>query len=173
MKIIFLDIDGVITSARSGWMNMDIYAVNFMIWLCEQLDMKIVISSTWRYNTNREFWNTIFMKKNIHDDYRTPSTPYDEDVPRRGGEIKAWLDNHPEVTEYLIIDDDSDILDEQKPHFIQTDSMEGLLFSHMIEIIEKYKIGRYFKQNDKMPYIHKNMFGVNNTSDKLMNKYIG
>jgi hypothetical protein len=31
----------------------------------------------------------------------------------RGEEIKAWLHQHPEVTRYAIVDDDSDMLPEQ------------------------------------------------------------
>lgn len=38
MKIIFLDIDGVVTSVRTGWYNFDIYTVNFLRWLCEVED---------------------------------------------------------------------------------------------------------------------------------------
>ena len=41
MKIIFLDIDGVLTSARTGWSNMDPFAVTFLKLICEQCDIKI------------------------------------------------------------------------------------------------------------------------------------
>ena len=45
----------------------------------------------------------------------------------RGKEIKKWLDEHPKVGRYVILDDDSfDILPEQKPFLIQTDWAAGI-----------------------------------------------
>jgi hypothetical protein len=44
----------------------------------------------------------------------------------RGDEIKAWLSEHPEVDKYAILDDDSDMLDEQLPNFFKTTFQDGL-----------------------------------------------
>lgn len=44
----------------------------------------------------------------------------------RGEEIKRWLDEHDEVENYIILDDDSDMLNEQLTHFVQTDTYEGI-----------------------------------------------
>lgn len=52
-------------------------------------------------------------------------TPWSKDR-HRGSEIKEWLDAHPEVTNYVIIDDDNDMLDEQEPHFVQTSWYDGI-----------------------------------------------
>ena len=38
----------------------------------------------------------------------------------RGKEIQQWLDEHPEVTNYVIFDDDSDMLEHQMNNFICT-----------------------------------------------------
>ena len=52
----------------------------------------------------------------------TPST-----IQRhRGTEIQMWLDAHPEVENYVILDDDTDMLDNQSDHFVQTSYEEGL-----------------------------------------------
>ena len=142
-KVIFLDIDGVITSARTGWFNFDIYAVNFFIWLCERSSAKLVISSTWRYNHNKIFWDKIFPEC-MHEDYKTPviyTSARGEYI--RGDEIKMWLDNHPETTEYLIVDDDADMLEEQKNSFIQTDGHNGLTFQNMDAIVAFFHIWDY------------------------------
>ena len=48
----------------------------------------------------------------------------------RGNEIKNWLENHPDIQNYLIIDDEANILEEQKEHFVQTDINEGLTEEH-------------------------------------------
>ena len=45
----------------------------------------------------------------------------------RGHEIQEWLDKHPEVTRYAILDDDSDMLPEQMPNFFKTTFQNGLI----------------------------------------------
>jgi hypothetical protein len=38
----------------------------------------------------------------------------------RGHEIELWLKMHPEVSNYVIIDDDNDMLDNQRANFVRT-----------------------------------------------------
>jgi hypothetical protein len=52
----------------------------------------------------------------------------------RGKEIDRWLKDHPEVEQYCIVDDDSDMLEEQMPYFVKTTYKEGLQFDHMEKI---------------------------------------
>ena len=57
----------------------------------------------------------------------------------RGAEIDGWLKEHPEVTNYVIIDDRTDFTDKQKEHFVHVDSMWGLTNEHVnnaIKILE-------------------------------------
>ena len=66
-------------------------------------------------------------------------TPFSKDR-HRGTEIKRWLDDHPEVTHYVILDDDNDMLEEQFEHFVQTSWTEGLneeCSDKAIEILNK------------------------------------
>jgi len=139
-KIIFLDIDGVLTSARTGWMNWDIYATTFLKWVCEVTETKIVISSTWRCNRDRKFFTDIFGDKIIHENWRTPWDLSDRDMNCRGDEIKRWLDSH-QVEKYLIIDDDSDMLEEQLPHLLLTNTYNGLMWNDMEKIRECLNTG--------------------------------
>ena len=44
----------------------------------------------------------------------------------RGGEIQTWLDAHPEVDNYVIIDDDAVMLDKQLFHFVETNYEDGI-----------------------------------------------
>lgn len=62
------------------------------------------------------------MIKYLHKDWKTPQT----DSVHRGEEIKYWLDEHPYILEYVIIDDDETILEEQKSRFVKTDPMNGM-----------------------------------------------
>lgn len=48
----------------------------------------------------------------------------------RRTEIKLWLELHPEVTDYIIIDDDENILEEQMKRFVKTDLHEGMTEEH-------------------------------------------
>lgn len=152
-NIIFLDIDGVITTPRTlnSFYNMDIYAINFILWVCKKVDASIVISSTWRYSYKRSFWHELF-GDHLHEDWSTPIKTFENN---RGKEIKEWLNNHKEVKKYLILDDDNDMLEEQFPNFIQTDSAEGMLFNHMYRIKEFWNI-REFPRITSL-FIHKNM----------------
>ena len=44
----------------------------------------------------------------------------------RGEEIKQYLEEHTDIKSYVILDDDSDMLDEQLFNFVQTDGFEGI-----------------------------------------------
>lgn len=148
MKILFLDVDGVFTSMKAlSWFNYDIYSVNFIRWVCDKTGAKIVISSTWRFNHNPKFFGAIFGEERIHEDWRTPylKRKMSQHIDR-GEEIKDWLNRHPEVTQYLILDDDADMLPEQKSSFIQTDMHNGILYEHMQAIREYFKIEEWIKE---------------------------
>lgn len=129
MKVLFLDIDGVVnckTTAQRhrGFIGIDPHMA-FMVGKI-QLDTncEVVLSSTWR------------LDKRSRDEVRKQVVKFIDVTPsifgkdnqrvKRGEEIDAWLQKHPEVTKYAIIDDDSDILDKQLPHFFQTSWEHGL-----------------------------------------------
>lgn len=116
MKVIFLDFDGVLNNERTFQENIQIdpYCAKLIIDVCEKCNLKIVISSSWRA-FGREYIEEKMLKagcsefsKYIHSDWKTPRIR-----GKRGKEIKAWLKNHPEVTQYLCIDDDSDFFPKQ------------------------------------------------------------
>jgi hypothetical protein len=133
-KVLFLDIDGVLNSVRSAIAyngypyitrshdKFDDIAVTLIRNLCAQYGYEIVLSSTWRLDNN---W---FKLKDILKLPIIDKTPYllSED---RGKEIDMWLRLHPGVKTFVIIDDDSDMLEEQKSRFIQTCNREGFRLS--------------------------------------------
>lgn len=80
---------------------------------------KVVLSSTWRlFEESRKE-----VKKQVCDFIDvTPRLFMGIYAPKeRGHEIKDWLDRHPEVTRYAILDDNSDMLEEQLPNFFKTE----------------------------------------------------
>jgi len=147
MKILFLDIDGVLNSIRSavslggypwGVKEEDIklfdqVAIQLIKRLCEKTDCQIVLSSVWRLSIgHKKLAEALFLP--IVD-----STPCLHMSGARGQEIKAYLGNHPEVTCYAIVDDDSDMLDEQLPYFIKTDRVNGLSYENYEQLLKLLK----------------------------------
>ncbi len=143
MKIIFLDIDGVLTTVTwRSFQHFNPVCVNMLKSILKAGDYKIVISSTWRgsgINNNSSLDKELRASK-LMDYLYLPDwyTPRLNTI--RGLEIKDWLDKHPEVTDYLILDDDSDMLDEQKPFFVKTSTYDGILFEHFQQMQEIAKI---------------------------------
>jgi len=142
LKIIYLDIDGVLNSktyyktvdrTKKDWNRFNPLAVEMIKRLIEEFKSSIVISSTWRFAFVKELKNELIksgLVKYLHKDWKTP-----EAYPsHRGEEINLWLDNHPEAIDYVIIDDDENILEEQKNWFIRTDINEGMTEEHYYKV---------------------------------------
>lgn len=126
MRVIFLDIDGVTNCATTpqrweGFIGMDPVRVKMVNELVEGADIQIVLSSTWRHDKK---WRDTMKKNGLIPERLLDRTPSMDGI--RGLEIQAWLDEHPEVAKYAIIDDDSDMLPEQMPNFFQTSWTLGL-----------------------------------------------
>lgn len=143
MKVIFLDFDGVITIPETKW-HISLEHIKRIKKICDETGAKLVISSSWqRYagtkNETREervenWLNGILMKgyrgviKKFFKDYTYDMSGrfYGEYGNVRGSDIKSWLKRNPNVDNYVIIDDEGDILDEQLFNFVQTDWVFGI-----------------------------------------------
>jgi len=144
MKIIFLDVDGVMNSEvyhrtlntkKKGWRRFDPEAVKMIMKLVEEFNAKIVISSLWRFVAKKEL--VIELKASglvnfLHPDWKTPII----EPGHRGKEIKMWLDEHPDIKDFVILDDDSDVLDEHKNRFVKTDYYDGMQAEHYYKAME-------------------------------------
>ncbi len=112
-------------------------ATNMLAHIIEKTQASIVISSTWRgsgLKAMQDMWKSRGLPGEVID-----ITPfYDKrgefsHLPfkhraERGNEIAIWLKDHPEVTSYVIIDDDSDMLPEQEQFFVQVNDRYGITF---------------------------------------------
>jgi hypothetical protein len=108
-------------------------AVQWLSEACQKFGFDIVITSTWRRNDNyKECLINGGLRPGINIFGRTPYL-YGK---TRGEEIKAYLHEHPEITDYIIIDDDEDMLPEQMSRFIKTDGYIGFNL-HDFEKFEK------------------------------------
>jgi hypothetical protein len=155
VKIIFLDVDGVLNStdyfrsddfqagrkakdATTFWCNhISDELIKELNKILEATGAKIVVSSSWRKSNHLD---SVFKVKGITfidctknwiDKYI--NTGY---TSRRGQEIEEWLERHPEVESYVILDDDSDMLESQKKFFIKVDREIGLCDSDCNKAIE-------------------------------------
>lgn len=127
MKIIFLDIDGVIVNRRSlmelrnlargmeGRPSVPYAAAKECIEPLNAIfdahpDARLVISSTWRLDNDLKRLRHIFDIWGIRIPILTPmwKTPRLAGDPR-GREIQAWIDEHGEPEAFTILDDDSDM----------------------------------------------------------------
>lgn len=123
MKVLFLDIDGVVNCATTvqrheGFIGIDPYMAFLVGKIQLDTDCKVVLSSSWRHSESGE----AEVRKAVVDFIDT--TPRMPGI--RGEEIKAWLDAHPDVERYAIVDDGSDMLDGQMPSFFKTEWKIGI-----------------------------------------------
>lgn len=136
MKIIFLDIDGVLNVASNEW---DEHGAIFHKGFVENLNKiiketgaKIVISSTWRFSGLDKMismWidrklpgEVIDITPDLSRVSEFGSLKYYSSV-KRGAEIENWINSNPDVR-YVIIDDDKDMLDNQMDNYVNTETKD-------------------------------------------------
>jgi len=120
MKIIFLDIDGVLNNyyTLGEGANWDPDLVKILNRIIKETKAEIVLSSTWRQIT--QYCDIIKNDMKIKYIGETPKL-----WEKRGVEIQTWLDENPGVEKFVILDDDSDMV-HLMPHLLQTDGEFGL-----------------------------------------------
>lgn len=145
MKLIFLDVDGVLNSHRNilafgGWpwpnieegsnaeKNLDPIAIGMLRAICEKTEAKIVLSSTWRLHVEPIAWG---------NKWDLPIVAGTSGNLGKPAAIRDYLDmtqrNVKCVTHYAIIDDD-DMQD--KEHQVWTGEKDGFLFDHASQVLK-------------------------------------
>jgi hypothetical protein len=163
VKIIFLDFDGVITTVDSGW-NINPKKIELLKDIIDATDAKIVIPSSWRtYDLKSTIENLSKGKNcnspsgiafpfcdriigitarmggyryndNTNEDGRKPYVS----IPR-GIEIDDWIrcnEDKFDIISYVILDDDTDMLYNQRFNYVQTDTYYGLNKKHVKKAIK-------------------------------------
>lgn len=160
MKVLFLDFDGVLNSW--DWMNrgvkyykpdtnfntpvprpsyqvlpvfeetaIDPRAVRRLNRVTEATGAKIVVSSAWRAERTPEQLQQILTYFGATGQVIS-ITPW---AGSRGNDIDAWLKEHPEVTQFAIVDDDADV-SPHKHRAVKTEMARGLLDEHCEKLIK-------------------------------------
>lgn len=160
LKVLFLDIDGVLNSAASAtfwhshrdqskWEMYASWTGTLKEYLAQEFDpmaisnleelvrrvpeVQIVVSSTWRIGETAESLKKIFQPFELISSRIVGCTPIFRENRHRGNEIQHWLDQHPDTLSYVILDDDSDMLESQFPYFVDTDYRNGFTFLDMLK----------------------------------------
>lgn len=145
MKLIFLDIDGVLNS--HDWYErrpsrgdrpideIDPDAAARVQRLCDETGAQIVVSSTWRLLYKLPRLREVLGAKGLRAPLIgvTPRLPQDE----RGAEIQLWLDKVPAlrgwtVESMVILDDDFDML-HLHPWLVRTPFETGFTDAHILD----------------------------------------
>jgi len=159
MKIIFLDIDGVLIpvsgTGNKGFSGRNIDNLNELV---RKTGAKIVITSDWKRKQPFDFVKDVLYESGVQGEIidMTPNLNIENNndikVPR-GTEIQTWINNYNSFDEetnnlkcvmnYVILDDHMDMLVEQLDHFIEIDQSKGFdgkALKQSIEILTKNNI---------------------------------
>lgn len=97
----------------------------------------VVISSSWRIGFSLQFIEAVLKHHGFKGTVigKTPrSNPRDGSFRiLRGWEIREWLVDHPEVTDFVILDDDSDMDD--LPNFVHVNGSKGLTMNDIEQAV--------------------------------------
>ena len=169
MRVIFLDIDGVLNTSTDIYEKRRIkfrgkrriptnkapkrIFAKLVQWMLNN-EVYFVMSTSWRGNSQIEDWNEILKNYGVKKDLVISLTPF-HNKAIRGLEILQWLDSwnnvgvkeygKEKVTDYIVVDDD---INDIKPYInkkkiIRTDVKNGLTEKDLEKIIfyfEKEKI---------------------------------
>lgn len=190
MKVIFLDFDGVITSPDSKW-KIDMHKIKIINDICDKTGAKIVVSSTWRMgycddvSVFHEHLKQYFIKHNYLDKFKDTFDKFISNIigmtecidGLRGNEIKSYMNEHPEVENYVIIDDDSDMCDDQLCNFVQTDTWDGITERDAklcVDILNGIKILNPIRMNYELRFrwmLMRKCPGIENNIEELFENY--
>lgn len=160
MKVIFLDIDGVMnmygsscrTFMKPYGQHIEPHLVQRLNYIIEKTNAKIVISSSWRSDMEDlekqlkeqgfKYWTHV-IGKTCQPQVKNENIPYPRNrdcflYNDRGEQINKWLqDTNFNIEKYIVVDDEvSDIRPHiNSKHIFQTDAEEGLLNKDALHIV--------------------------------------
>ncbi len=142
-KTIFLDMDGVLCTVRAhigqgerGMMRaLDREAMGLLNVLAEVPGTPVlyVLSSTWRMIYDRPGMESNLRQFGWRGEFHGDWCTIQDRTGHRGVEVADWLLRHPEVTDWVAIDDDSDFLPDQKSRLALTHAYDGLRWQDFLD----------------------------------------
>lgn len=142
MKLIFLDIDGVLVTTGSlmagNEYKFDKVCVKNLLEIITITGAKIVISSSWREEMTLNQLKLLFEKNGLGDNLIV-ITPIYGDHEIRGSEIKAFLDSSDLKIDKFVIIDDEEEMGELSPYLVETNFKSGIDERVKKQVLEKLK----------------------------------
>lgn len=138
--IIFLDFDGVVETIywdknEDGIIDVNVHkagkielnnkqAIGWLNELYRRIPYDVVVTSTWRLGKTVEELQALFYNSGFDPEIKIIGKTDRFDGSLRGDEIRVYLCDHPEIKDFIIIDDDNDML-EFTDRLIKTDCLLG------------------------------------------------
>lgn len=167
MKVIFLDFDGVINSYQSELVDPE--CVGVLSAIIEETNAKVVATSASRYAFLEG--KVTYLESDFYRDYVKRLQAYgiqiDDIVPcihkNKEIEIQTYLQQHPNISEYLVLDDDYFYVS-LLGHEIYIDFERGLSifdFQPAVDIL-----------NGKLLYYNQNKIETDTEKRMILRKYL-
>ena len=143
MNVIFTDYDGVFHPTGQAvplhWKDIKIGENFFLpklvrpfVRFCHQFDIKLVVSSTWRFDFSIRQLNEVF------DGLIIGTTPHISRIPAgqpmRWLEVQGFLSDYPEIKAFAIIDDQADLFPQELENLVVTDGHVGLVPADLVRL---------------------------------------
>lgn len=137
MKVIFLDIDGVLNSIdsedRFKWhIGIDCSGVKLLREIVDTTGAEIVLISTWKrwWHKTKEHQDDLanYLDRRLAEEGLFIMDKTEDNMTSRGEGIFNWLAKHPEVESWVILDDE--IFEDYEeygcmPHLVKTSFYDG------------------------------------------------
>jgi hypothetical protein len=137
MKVIFLDIDGVLNTCDGLETGINRGLVEHLNKLVRDSGASVVVSSSWRIAGLRRM--RMILREHGFTGRVSGVTPV-MSLGVRGLEIQAWIDRcRWRVTSFVILDDNDDMAD-LHPHLIQTDYRKGLTSDDVSAALDRLRL---------------------------------
>lgn len=132
--VVFLDLDGVCNGTaalarrraadpKASVFWLDPVCVRELDRLCFACDAVVVLTTSWR-----DTRSAADLEAELHaagfSGFVLDTTPDFGSMAQRPAEVRAWLDRHPEVDRWVVLDDEDDGHDPD--HFVPVEAMTGL-----------------------------------------------
>ena len=156
MKVIFVDVDGVLNSddfidSVKGSQDIDIKTIRLLKNAVNKTGAKIVMDTSFRYTQSFLKVQEMLLQNGILFD----KTPFIDN--ERGKEIKQYLAEHKDIEDYILLDDVifPDFDDELLEHLIKMDDTnsrgigKGLQEKDVEEIIRRFGRKKDFKDIER------------------------
>lgn len=140
MKVIFLDFDGVLAPYGNHYVAKKFSkscVKNFNKILKEVPEAKIVISSSWRRH-GLEYVKDM-LKDNGIDEKRVIGMTPEHQPSTRNRHLEEWIDEHKDIDQFVILDDESHHMDLLMKKLVKTNSWVGITETEADRAIELLK----------------------------------